>query len=376
MIGLRRVSALAGAFRFDEMLRTAILIAKLPSAAERSEESDALPRPIRDTDATQLQEWFQRQGLARISKETVHSAIDLRARENAFHPVKDYLNAVKWDGVQRLETWITKYVGAKQTPYLAGIGPMFFRALVARIFDPGCKADHLLILEGPQGVLKSTVCAIIAGQWFSDNLTDVTHKDAMQHLRGKWLVEVAEMSAMSKADASALKAFITRTVERYRPAYGRCEVDEPRQCVFIGTTNKTIYLRDETGGRRFWPVKVGKLDTNALARDRDQLFAEAVDQYRSGAKWWPDGEFERRYISGEQEARFEGDPWESTIESFISGRSRVTVTEIAHDALDMKTERIGTADQRRITAVLERAAWESDRDWKGRYYKPSMTHDA
>lgn len=281
------------------------------------------------------------------------------------------LSALKWDGVARLETWLSRYLGAEETPYVAGIGPMFFRALVARIFTPGCKSDHMMILEGPQGARKSTACAIIGGEWFSDNLHDVTSKDAMQHLRGKWLLEVSEMSAMSKAENSALKAFITRTTERYRPPHGRREVIEPRQCTFIGTTNKEVYLRDETGGRRFWPVKVGVIDTDALARDRDQLFAEAVKQYQGGAKWWPDGEFERRHIVAEQEARFEADPWQDDIEKFVQGRNRVSVSEVAKLALGFSADKIGTTEQRRIAAVLASSGWKSGRDYKGRYYTRS-----
>jgi predicted P-loop ATPase len=301
----------------------------------------------------------------------------MRAHGRPFHPVHDYVNGLVWDGKSRLSSFLPVYFGTVASEYTNKIGPMFLISMVARIFDPGSKVDHMLVLEGPQGALKSTACSVLGGQWFSDNLPDITSgKDVAQHLNGKWLIEVAEMHAMNRAEAAQLKAFITRAIERYRPSYGRKEVIEPRQCVFIGTTNRDTYLRDETGGRRFWPGKVGTIDIDRLARDRDQLFAEACVMYRRKAMWWPDKDFEREHIMPEQAARYEADAWEETISAYLEIKSKVTIGEVAR-ALGFETQRIGTADQRRIAAALERLGWGRERadgktDWQGkRWWVPA-----
>ena len=209
--------------------------------------------------------------------------------------------------------------------------------------------------------MKSSACRILGGEWFSDSLPDVsTGKEASQHLRNRWLLEVAEMHAMSRPETTQLKAFITRQDERYRPPYGRCEVVEPRQCVFIGTTNKDTYLRDETGGRRFWPVKVGAIDIAALERNRDQLFAEAVQRYRDDEDWWPDREFEMQYIMPEQSKRYEADVWEELIRLYLERQTKVTVGQVATNALGFTTNRIGRADQNRIIAAMERLGWKRE----------------
>jgi predicted P-loop ATPase len=353
MIALRSAPELADAFTYDEMLCAPILAKELPRAPNTEPTGgDSLPRPVRDTDVSQLQEWLQRAGLPRIGKDTTHQAVDYRAQERAFQPVRDYLNALHWDRAPRLDKWLSYYLGAEPSPYVGAIGRMFLIGMVARIFAPGCKADYMLVLEGQQGAGKSKACGVLAGQWFSDALPDIRNKDAAQHLRGKWLIEIAELSAFGRADIEALKAFISRSDERYRPSYGRKEVIEPRQCLFIGTTNKATYLRDETGGRRFWPVKVGEIDIGALRFDRDQLFAEAVQLYRAGEKWWPDDAFERKHIKPEQEARYEGDAWQEPISTYVENLLSVRINDIARNALQIETGKIGTADQRRIASVL------------------------
>jgi predicted P-loop ATPase len=364
MTALREDPEISGAFAFDELQRLPILRQPLPGDDGAA---GFKPRPVTDIDVGRLQERLQRAGLHRIGRDVVQQAVEQRAYECKFHPVQDYLAALQWDGTQRVFDWLTTYLGAVRSPYAQGIGCMFLVAMVARAFEPGCKADYMVVLEGPQGARKSTACRILGGEWFSDNLPDVSAgKDVSQHLPGKWLIEIAEMSALSRAESAALKAFITRTVERYRPSYGRNEVIQPRQCVFIGSTNQAAYLKDESGGRRFWPVKVGAIDTAALARDRDQLFAEAVMLYREDRQWWPDATFEREHIKPEQEARFEVDVWEQSIRAYLAEHPQVTVGEVARDGLHIETPRIATSDQRRITAILERIGWKRmPKDWRG-----------
>ena len=263
MLALRADPAIAELVGFDDMERAPILLGPVPGA----DATGFAPRPLTDADVTAIQEWIQLHGLHSVGRDVFHQAVDLRAHECSFHPVRRYLDALEWDGSPRVEGWLTAYLGAEDADYVHAVGRMFLLAMVARVYQPGCQADYVPVLEGDQGDLKSTALRTLASdQWFSDQLPPVESKDASQHLRGKWLIEVAELHRTmgSKVEVEAVKSFITRRTERFRPSYGRHEVHEPRQCVLVGSTNKDRYLRDETGNRRFWPVRCGVIDIGAL----------------------------------------------------------------------------------------------------------------
>jgi predicted P-loop ATPase len=365
LLALQQEPELMGAFGYDEMLRCEVLLRPLFRS-----ESNFTPRPITDADVTSVQSHLQWMGFRRLGAGATHEAVNKHAREHSFHPVRDYLNRLRWDGERRVQSWLAEYLGAQQTEYTEQIGTMFLIGMVARILKPGCKLDYMVVLEGEQGALKSSACAVLAGSYFSDQLPDITTKESALHLRGRWLIEVAELRAYTRAAIDHFKEFLVRDTERYRPPWGRKEVHEPRQCVFVGTTNKSLYLRDETGNRRFWPVKCGFIDLDALRADRDQLLAEAVKLYGDGVHWWPDRAFEMRIAAAEQEKRFEVDAWEEKIDGYINGKQRATLWEIAAGCLgfeeDKDISRFGTADQRRVTAILQRLGWEPRRDMRAR----------
>jgi hypothetical protein len=387
LLAFKQEPELIGAFGYDQMLWCDVLLRPLLKV-----DPGFVPRPLTDTDIFAVQEYLQWLGFRRLGKDATYDAISKYAHEHAFHPVRTYLDGLRWDGKARLCTWLTDCFGVELNQYTVEIGTMFPVSMVARIYQPGCKVDYMMILEGEQGLLKSTACNILAGGYFSDQLPDITNKEAFQHLRGKWLIEVAELHTYSRAAIDHFKAFLTRQVERYRPPWGRKELHEPRQCVFVGTTNKPLYLRDATGNRRSWPIKTDAIDLNWLHRNRDQLFAEAVKLYRAGFRWWPDRKFEREIIREEQEARYEPDAWEEPIQQYLDGLSnpkQTTVIEIAIGALGYERDpplpssfgksapirgtplnRLSPNDQNRIATVLVHLGWAPKKSGNRRWWEP------
>ena len=296
----------AGLIHHDEM-RARTVVGSLPWR------TSVRLRDWVDRDGIDLAAWCQRHGLI-VKPTTCDAAVASVAAAFPVHPLRDRLNGLAWDNVERLDGWLTDYLGVEKGAYSATVGRKWMIQAVARVMRPGCKADHTLIFEGLQGPGKSTVCETLAldPEWFADGIADLGTKDSAQDLQGKWIVELGELSAVRRGEVERVKAFLTRKSDHYRPSYGRHSQDFPRQCVFAGSTNATAYLTDPTGNRHFWPIKVGLVDHAALRLDVEQLWAEAVAAFRAGERWWLDPADELA-AADEQDRRVIGDPWEDLV---------------------------------------------------------------
>jgi len=239
---------------------------------------------IEDNDVETVADLIDRTYRYSPGSDAIAKAILSIASRSKYHPLQDYLNGLEWDGIARIPELITA-LGAEPGIATTYIGS-FLLAAAARALQPGCKCDTVLILKGPQGARKSTFATILGGKWRAELALDPKSKDSKSALAGVWIVELPELSSFKGAEARDVKGFISSAVDRYRPAYGRFEVQKPRTCVFIGTTNDDTFLDDETGARRFWVVEVGeRIDTEWVAANRDQLWAESVARYRRGEPW-------------------------------------------------------------------------------------------
>jgi predicted P-loop ATPase len=239
---------------------------------------------LHDVDLVLVKRWLANSEFQmEPGRQVIEEATMVTAHDKAVHPVREYLKGLKWDGVPRINTWLRNYCHARAAePYLSEVGRKFLLAMVRRVFEPGCQWDYVLILEGNQGVFKSSLArALASDDWFLDNLPDLKDKDAMLNLQGKWLIELGELASIKRSDFNLVKTYLVRRVDTVRPHYGRLSADVKRQSVFIGTVNEGEYLKDPTGNRRYWPVRVGLCDADGIREIRDQLFAEAFHIYQT-----------------------------------------------------------------------------------------------
>ena len=320
-------------------------------------ENDA-QREWSDVDTLRLTQEFQRALVfSRLSKETVDSGVKLYADNNRRNEPKDWLESIEWDKKFRIESFFKDYLGAKNNEeYLQCASKNFWVSMCARVYRPGCKVDAMPILQGGQGTLKSTALQTIGGKWFSEAHESPTSKDFYLVLQGKILVEISELSSFSGAEVGKIKQVITCQVDRFRKPYGKCAEDHPRKCVFVGTTNDDAYLKDPTGGRRFWPVTIGKIDIKRIEADREQLFAEAVLRFKQNDNWWLMPEKETLDVQEEYRA---SNPWEEKIENFLRGKlGGVSILDIAKSVLDLDPRDVQGATMHRLGDCLRALGWE------------------
>ncbi|MCA6109592.1 virulence-associated E family protein [Bradyrhizobium cenepequi] len=362
VIALRGAPCWRGVLAFDVFAHQTMLIG-VPPWAPIIEEADFQPRPWTDQDDIAATHWLQTKEAIAVTPAVTAQAVELVARDRSFHPVQDYLLSVEHDGVARLDTMLSTYFGAEQSEYTKLVGRNMMIASVARIFDPGCKVDDMPIFEGPQGLMKSTAIKTLYYPWFTDDIEDFGSKDAAMQCAGVWCIEAGELDAMTKSEASKIKAFISRTDDRFRPPYGRRVIERPRSCIFIGTTNEANYLKDATGARRFQPVRVTKIDIEGLQRDRDMLWAGARVLYEAGAPWWftenKTGKAAAAIAKDEQEARYQSDPWEPLIADYLD--SRLHQPEMDNPAYQVDihfvfTNAIGLDEQKWDQTAMNRVA--------------------
>lgn len=310
------------------------------------------------------------------------------AADNTYHPILRYLDGLEWDGRPRLESLFIEYLGADDTEYVKAVTRKAFVAAVRRIRKPGTKFDTMVILTGPQGGYKSSLLRLMGEPWYSDSLRTFEGKEAMESLQGVWIMEVSELEAMRRSEVTAVKAFLSKTADRYRPAYGHYVQEYPRQCVMFGTTNSEAFLRDITGGRRFWPVRTDVIERmrdvwEDLPNERDQIWAEAVALDKGGEPLYLETYELQQAAKQEQEAYREVDPWEGAILDFVEEpvpvdwdewpidrrriywdggvqgtepetreRERICAQEVWVEAMGKRLEDMTQMDARRINAIL------------------------
>lgn len=342
-----------------------------------------------EADATELAGWLgepERYG-ATVKADLVMECVETIARRRKRHTVREYLERLQWDGVPRIGRMFVDLFGAQECEYALGVGPCFMVSAVSRILwrdaaqpTKGSKVDFMLVMEGQQGAGKTTaVLELFGADWYAEAMESPTSKDFYQSLRGRWGVEIGEMDSFTKADVTKVKQAITSRHDTYRPSYGRTARSFRRECVFVGTTNKDDYLRDETGGRRFLPLKVGSVDLPAVIAARDQLWAEAVHLFRDGFRWWD----LPAHAVREQEARYSEDVWTERVWRWVNGKCdprayehidiamqgpdgpiEFTLGDVLLHGLHVDVARQDRSAQTRVGAILKRlgfSSWRSAR---------------
>lgn len=376
---LMHISPWQGVVAFDEFSQRTIKLKPPPYYGGKVGEWE-------DTDDTRTAIWLTRAWHFPVKSPVVLEAIETLAKNNSFHPVRDWLRSrPAWDGIERLEMWLIDYCGVADTPYVRLVSRYFLIGMVARVMQPGCKFDYCLVLEGEQGKRKSMVVRVLGGEWHGDTDLDLHNKDSMSALRGKWCYEFSEMGAVTRAESTKQKSFLSRQFDEFRPAYGHREICLPRQVVFIGTTNEWEWNKDPTGGRRFWPVDcAGDINIEGLSDMREQLFAEALALYDAGVdkggRYWPTPEEQKTLFNPEQMKRELQESLIDALHDWVWSQVAVfSVADAVMEGLNLKADKLTRDLQTRVGIALRKLGCERVEKRNGmiRYgYKPPTRKEA
>lgn len=285
-----------------------------------------------------------------------------KTHRNTFHPIKQYIESIKWDGVARLETLFIDFLGAEDTKYIRTVTRKQFIAGVARIYEPGCKFDNMLVLVGKQELGKSYLIDAMGRQWFCDSIKKLESKEAGEYLQRSWIVEFGEMTHMSKSSVEEIKHFITKRNDSYRVAYDRTVSDFPRHCIFFGTTNNKNFLKDETGNRRFWVVDVGTTKSFYTTYDLtdeyiDQVWAEAKFYYDKGELLTLDDEM-KKIAEAIQFEHMEENPRLDSIKDYLEDKAIICIRELWDKCLKLPNHHdIPRKEYADIKSILTQLGW-------------------
>lgn len=339
--------------RFDKF-RDEVIVRSCPSAGFARANVDS---SLDGYHVRIAEQWLAKTHQIVCGDKMIEAGIIHAAKQRPYHSVREYLKALEWDGVRRLDTWLQAYMGCEDIPVVRAMGRMWLISAVARAMVPGTKVDNMLVILGEQGVRKTSFLETLCGlEWFQPELPDLRNKDAQILLLGSWIVCMDEMHALRSADVTELaKNYLTRRWDRYVPKYERRAVKQPRGCVFAATGNPDQFLSDPTGNRRFWCVTSTKVEIDAIARDRDQIWAEAVAMYTDGAPWW----IERsdplwQEVERINEGHTKHDEWETPLQRFLIGREYVGIDECLRELGFQEKKDWGEREQLRVSKILRK----------------------
>jgi hypothetical protein len=293
-------------------------------------------------------------GLHDMKPHVVYDGVQAYAFAHQRHPLKEWLTGLEWDGHARLAELLPIGFGAADNDYTQAVGRCFMVGMVARVLNPGCQLDTMPVFEGNQGVGKTSGLRIIGGDYFAEVHESFASKDFYLSITGKMLCEISELSAFKRSEIVLINGVLTSVVDRYRAPYGRVAADHPRSCVFAGTTNHDDWITDETGARRFWPVRCGEINREWLHVERDQYFAEAVSRFQDGEDWWQ----VPASVEAQRAARRDTDPWEELMRPYLEANKEVRISYIIGSILELKASQMEMLTQKRVAKILRQNGYE------------------